>query len=258
MPPPFRPRRLKDFAAKLESFEFRGTRLTGVHVHHTYRPDHKTYRQLGGQTTVAGMHRYHTASLGWSDIAQHESVGPDGLLWSGRSWLRPPASSRGFNGTRQAHPFMFEMIGDFETVADAAHDVPTHYQMTAAIGLCALICNRFQLAPGDTVKFHREMAEKWKSCPGDTIDKDQWINAVENFELDTLTDRHSPVAPDEHRRQSTAYVVRPGDNLWRIAHQHGLSMQQVCDWNDITANHVIHAGDRLQLPPIIRDHHDKT
>ena len=88
MPPPFRSRAVEDVAAELDAFDFGETRLTGVHVHHTYRPDHETFRRLGGRRCVAGMHRYHTGALGWSDIAQHE-IGRAGRLDLVRARLAP-------------------------------------------------------------------------------------------------------------------------------------------------------------------------
>lgn len=252
MPPPFRSRTVDGFAAELDAFDFGETRLTGVHVHHTYRPDHETFRRLGGRRCVAGMHRYHTGALGWSDIAQHESVGPDGSVWSGRGWRRPPASSRGHNGTPRRHPFMFEMIGDFETVEDAAHDRLTADQRNAAVGLCALVCRRFDLAPGDAVKFHRELGEPWKSCPGNLIGKDEWIADVEAWTPASIGDPApggGPAsAPEPGDVPCRRYAVRPGDTLWSIAARHGLTLPQLGEWNDLDPARPIHPGDALRLP----------
>ena len=253
MPPPFRSRTVTAFAAELDAFDLGETRLTGVHVHHTYRPDHEAFERLGGRRCVQGMHRYHTGALGWSDIAQHESVGPDGSIWSGRDWRRPPASSRGHNGTPRRHPFMFEMIGDFETVEDMAHDRPTAAQRDAAVGICALVCRRFGLRPGDAVKFHRELGERWKSCPGNLIGKEEWIADVEAWEPDR-TANGAPAGPApggpagltgvRHRR----YEVRPGDTLWSIAARHGLTLPQLGEWNDLDPARPIHPGAVLRLP----------
>ena len=258
MPPPFRSRTVADFAIELDAFDFGGTRLTGVHVHHTYRPDHETFRRLGGRRCVAGMHRYHTGALGWSDIAQHETVGPDGSVWSGRGWRRPPASSRGHNGTARAHPFMFEMIGDFETVEDEAHDRPTAAQRHAAIGLCALVCRRFGLRPGDAVKFHRELGERWKSCPGNLIGKEEWIADVEAWAPQPASGgplagrpvAGGPVAggPGPFGLSHRLYEVRPGDTLRSIAARHGLTLPQLGEWNDLDPARPIHPGDALALP----------
>lgn len=252
MPPPFRSRTVEVFAAELDAFDFGDVRLTGVHVHPTYRPDHEAFRRLGGQRCVAGMHRYHTGALGWSDIAQHESVGPDGSVWSGRGWRRSPASSRGHNGTARRHPFMFEMIGDFETVEDEAHDRLTVAQRDAAVGLCALVCRRFGLRPGDAVKFHRELGEPWKSCPGNLIGKDEWIADVEAWMPDPSGDPApggGPAsAPEPAGVPGRRYAVRPGDTLWSIAARHGLTLPQLGEWNDLDPARPIHPGDALRLP----------
>ncbi len=255
MSPPFRARSVAAFAAELDAFDFGETRLTGIHVHHTYRPDHETFARLGGRRCVEGMHRYHTGALGWSDIAQHESVGPDGAIWSGRGWRRPPASSRGHNGTPRRHPFMFEMIGDFETVEDRAHDRLTAAQSDAAIGVCALVCRRFGLRPGDAVKFHRELGERWKSCPGNLIGKDAWIADVEAWEPGRVANE-TPAAPDPAGAPGAPhprYTVRPGDTLWSIAGRHGLTMPQLSEWNDLDPAHPIRPGAVLRLPAGARD-----
>lgn len=255
MPPPFRSRTLEDFAVELDAFDFGETRLTGVHVHHTYRPDHDAFRRLGGRRCVQGMHRYHTGALGWSDIAQHETVGPDGSVWSGRGWRRPPASSRGHNGTPRRHPFMFEMIGDFETVEDEAHDRLTGPQRAAAVGICALVCRRFGLRPGDAVKFHRELGEPWKSCPGNLIGKEEWIADVEAWQPEPPTPdgpAHGAPAgaaePGPFGAPRRRYAVRPGDTLWSIAARHGLTPAQLAEWNDLDPARPIHPGDALVLP----------
>ncbi len=251
MPPPFRCRTVGGFAAELDRFDFAATRLTGVHVHHTWRPDHETFRRIGGQRCVAGMHRYHTGALGWSDIAQHETVGPDGSVWSGRDWRRPPASSRGHNGTPRRHPLMFEMIGDFETVEDRVHDRPTARQRHAAIGLCALVCRRFGLRPGDAVKFHRELGERWKSCPGNLIDRDEWIADVEAWDGGRSPDRGGPAAAGAAAAPGAPVrhcEVRPGDTLRTVAARHGLPVAILCDWNDLGPDRPIRPGALLKLP----------
>lgn len=255
MPPPFRARTVEDFAIELDDFDFGETRLTGVHVHHTYRPDHEIFRRLGGRRCVQGMHRYHTAALGWSDIAQHESIGPDGSVWSGRGWRRPPASSRGHNGTPRRHPFMFEMIGDFETVEDEVHDRLTGRQRDAAAGICALVCRRFGLRPGDAVKFHRELGERWKSCPGNLIGKAEWIADVEAWAPDP-TGEWATAGTANARRPGAPhrlYTVRPGDSLWSLAERHGLTLAQLCEWNDLDPARPIHPGDVLALPAAARE-----
>jgi membrane-bound lytic murein transglycosylase D len=43
------------------------------------------------------------------------------------------------------------------------------------------------------------------------------------------------------------YTVRPGDNPYRIARRHRISMDRLLRWNGMTKRSVIHPGDRLYL-----------
>ena len=107
MPRPFIPLTLEQFAERLRTFQF--TRpVSAVHMHHTFRPRKIDYR---GLSTIEGMFQFHTQTNGWSDIAQHLSIAPDGTIWTGRNWNQSPASATGFN----SGAFMFETIGDFDT-----------------------------------------------------------------------------------------------------------------------------------------------
>lgn len=88
---------LRDF---VERFQWRRT-VTEVHLHHTWRPTQQQYR---GPSTIEGMWRHHTQTNGWSDIAQHVSVGPEGAIWLCRNFNWSPASALGFNGNAVAAP----------------------------------------------------------------------------------------------------------------------------------------------------------
>lgn len=170
MPPPFRQITLPQFAALVESFTFT-RRIVEVHMHHTWRPNRSQYQ---GAKTINGMWRHHTAVNGWSDIAQHITIAPDGTIWLGRNWNRSPASSGGFNGTSARGPFMFEIIGDF----DAGHDPFDGPQRDTVIGVIAHVQRRFGLQP-EALRFHNEMSSK--SCPGNAISKADVIAAVRAF-----------------------------------------------------------------------------
>ncbi len=77
---------------------------------------------LMGTTDVAAMlARQHQADLdrGWTDIAPHATVAPDGTIWTGRSWNRPPCSAAGRNGTRVRGPFLINVLspsGDIDLI----------------------------------------------------------------------------------------------------------------------------------------------
>ena len=90
-------------------------KITAVHLHHTWRP---TRAQFRGLASIEAMRNYHIG-LGWDDIAQHLTIDPVGICWTGRNWNLPPASQKGKNGNADAGPFMIEMVGDFDQGQDA-------------------------------------------------------------------------------------------------------------------------------------------
>lgn len=171
MPKPFHELTLDQFADLLSQFAFT-RKVESVHVHHTWRPNHANFAAGPPLRSIEGMFNFHTQTNGWSDIAQHVTIDPRGIIWTGRSWNRPPASSTGFNGTTVAGPFMFEMIGDFDTGKDPF----SNPQKAAAIGVVAHLLERFRL-PASAIKFHHEMTTK--TCPGSGIDKAAFVREVE-------------------------------------------------------------------------------
>jgi hypothetical protein len=167
MPPPFRSLGSAGFADLLGRFVF-SRRIDVVHLHHTWRPNHADYR---GHETIVGMWRYHTRENGWSDIAQHLSIAPDGTLWLGRDWNAAPASATGHNGDSRAGPFMIEMIGDFDVGRDRLQGA----QRAAAIEVIARAQRRFGL-PAEALRFHNQMSGK--TCPGSSLSRAQVVAEV--------------------------------------------------------------------------------
>ena len=159
MPAPFKKVTREQFAELLARFPFQ-RKINAVHMHHTWRPNRSQYR---GHDSIVAMWRYHTQENHWSDIAQHLTIAPDGAIWLGRDWNRPPASASGHNGNAQAGPFMFEMIGDFDDGKDPFDGA----QRATALEVIARVQLRFGL-PAGTLQLHNMMSTK--SCPGTSID----------------------------------------------------------------------------------------
>ena len=169
MPRPFHKLTLEEFIDLLGRFPFEGPRtIDAVHMHHTWRPNHAQYH---GEETIVAMWRFHTEQNGWSDIAQHITVAPDGSIWTGRDWNRPPASAAGHNGSAMSHPFMFEVIGDFDRGKDSFADP----QRQATLDVIAHVQHRFGL-PVESLRFHREMSPK--TCPGNGLSRDEILASV--------------------------------------------------------------------------------
>lgn len=164
MPAPFQRLNIDQFAAVLKTFEFR-RRIASVHMHHTWRPNHAQWK---GHDSMVGMWRFHTQDRGFSDIAQHLTIDPEGLVWTGRNWNSAPASAVGHNGTGLAGPFMFETVGDFDLGRDPLQGV----QRQAVLDVIALLQARFGLAP-ESLMFHNQAAAK--TCPGSSIPYDAFL-----------------------------------------------------------------------------------
>lgn len=166
-----------EFASLARDFPWK-RRVTEVHLHHTWRPRQQDY---SGRKNIEAMWRHHTERNGWSDIAQHVSIAPDGAIWIGRNFNWAPASAAGFNGNSTAGPFMIEMIGDF----DVGRETPTPRQKQATLTVIKAVQDKFGLKP-EQLRFHNEMSKK--SCPGETQDKKAWIAEIAGFKPRTTTD----------------------------------------------------------------------
>lgn len=171
MPPPFQRLTTSQFVALLQSAQPTLTRrIAAVHLHHTWRP---TQSQFKGLATIEAMHHFHVRANGWNDIAQHLTIDPQGLSWTGRNWNRPPASQAGKNGTSAAGPFMIEIVGDF----DIGRDVLGGDQRTAVVGVVAAILSTCGLTAAD-VLFHNELGSP-KTCPGTSVVKGELRDQIQ-------------------------------------------------------------------------------
>lgn len=164
------PLSISQFREAVKQFGWRRS-VNEVHLHHTWQPNHKTWK---GAASVRGMRNYHKG-LGWIDIAQHVTIGPDGSIWIGRNWNFPPASNGrpNRNGNRQLGPFMIETVGNF----DKGNDVLEGPQLRAVLAVIGIIMDHFHLETYPALRFHRQLGSP-KTCPGTSIDYDHMVNLV--------------------------------------------------------------------------------
>jgi len=180
MPAPFKQITREQFAELINAFDFK-RKINGVHMHHTFRPNHSQYDKNDGHKAILGMYLHHTKVNKWQDIAQHITIAPDGTIWLGRNWNLPPASAAGHNGNKDVGPFMFEIIGDF----NRGHDRLEGEQRKTVIDVIARVQRRWGLAP-ETLRFHNSMSTK--SCPGTSFTYDAVVGEVR--------ERHSQLAQE--------------------------------------------------------------
>lgn len=140
-----------------------------LHIHHTWRPNYEIYASRpDGVYWNQAMTNFHINAKGWSDIAQHVTLLPDGRFATGRNFGMNPASITGYN----TGAFAVEMIGDFDT----GNDVLEGKQRESIIGLAKFFDSR-----GKYVRFHRENAAK--TCPGTSINKVEFMNEVKGVNV---------------------------------------------------------------------------
>ncbi|MCL2188821.1 MAG: LysM peptidoglycan-binding domain-containing protein [Defluviitaleaceae bacterium] len=58
------------------------------------------------------------------------------------------------------------------------------------------------------------------------------------------------LAPFALNVQGEVVIVQEGDVLWRIAHNHGLTYQELADYNNLTNPHFIRVGQELHIPAL--------
>lgn len=173
MPPPFQDLDPEEFRRLLVRFPFERT-VTSVHLHHSGYLRRVDWR---GYETLRAIWYTHTLQQGWSDIAQHLTIAPDGTLWTGRDWNRPPCSCPqqnrdDENGSSRDGPFMITLIGDFNRGGDTFEGKQFEY----AIEVIARLQQKFGFND-DYLRFHRDL-DSTKKCPGESIDRSQLMTAL--------------------------------------------------------------------------------
>ena len=149
--------------------KFNWTRsVTKLHPHHTYKPKKADYNGNNGARLNQNMRNYHINTRGFSDIAQHLTLLPDGLWVVGRDWNRIPASMTGNN----SGAFMVEMVGDFHS----GHESLEGKQLAAILDW-VVFCMDFFKVPESGIHFHREYSAT--ACPGSSIEKSWFLEQVQ-------------------------------------------------------------------------------
>ena len=128
------------------------------HIHHTWKPSHKDFNGNNHLQLQRSMRNYHVNTNGWSDIAQHISIMPDGKIVTGRSFGKAPASMTGYN----TGAFMVENIGNFDIGNDSLYGK----QKETLLKLTKYFIDRLG---ENKIIFHRERSGK--TCPGTGINK---------------------------------------------------------------------------------------
>lgn len=178
----FHPLSVREFEDLLDAWAPR-RRIETVHIHCTDQPRHANFRGLPSMQAMRLAH----LGRGMVDIAQHLTIAPDGVLWTGRPFDMIPASARGHNGTAAIGPFMIEIVGLFEKRGGIAADPFDGDQKRATYAAVCAVLRKFGLDEG-ALRFHRDFAGTNKTCPGKNLDlKDFQADIRAQLEPSTAT-----------------------------------------------------------------------
>lgn len=127
-----------------------------IQLHHTYSPSYKQFTGNNHTQLQTGMRNHHIKNNGWSDIGQHFTIFPDGVIMAGRSMEKIPAGIKGAN----TGAICIECLGNFDKGGDAM----TELQKNAIVSAVKILLEKFKLKAQDSVIYHG-----WWSSSGTNI-----------------------------------------------------------------------------------------
>lgn len=156
----------KDYIAKLKV----SRSIKRIQLHHTWSPNYTHFNGKNHITLQKNMKNYHVNSCGWSDIAQHFTIFPDGKIVTGRDLDSSPAGIYGAN----TGGICIECIGNF----DKGGDKMTDAQKNSIAGVSRILLDRFNLNSNTGITYHAwwgsggshlgtyVAGKSQKTCPG--------------------------------------------------------------------------------------------
>ena len=167
----FRPLSPAAFKDEVEHFVW-SRRVWRLDLHHSVVPSINSY---DGLASIEAIRRNDIERRGWEDIAQHVSVAPDGVIWTGRDWNKTPASiGRHMN----LGVFMVEAIGNF----DIGKDRLEGKQLSSVLTIIDVVQRRFDL-PVQALLFHRDVPQAEDTSPGSSVTKTAILQSVRALRL---------------------------------------------------------------------------
>lgn len=160
------------FIEQLHSFSWK-RHVWRVDLHHSVVP---TIAEYEGVSSIEGIWRNDLERRGWEDIAQHVTIAPDGMIWTGRDWNKTPAS---IGRRMNLGVFMVEAIGNFDTGRDKLQGA----QLDSVLIVIDSVQRRFDL-PVQSLLFHRDVPQADNTSPGSSVDKCEILRSVRAIRQD--------------------------------------------------------------------------
>ena len=217
-----------------------------LQLHHTYQPSYANFYKSNGShedelTRQYNIKSFHVNTNGWSDIAQHFLICPNGKIVTGRDLNKTPIGIKGFN----TNSVCIEIYGNF----DKGKDVMTKEQKEAVIACYGELCKKFNITPStNTIRCHAwftaggtylgdyNAGRSAKTCPGTNfMGIGNTKSAITNSFIpkvkayingQTVTSTPTPTQPTQQPTASTTnsgkYIVRYLQNVLNAQYGAGL------------------------------------
>ena len=141
---------IDEFESYIKNLKIR-RKIDGLQVHHMALPNYACFYKSKGTTEDELVRTinldYYGKSKGWSCIAQHFNIFPNGKITTGRDINKTPVGITGWNTNK----ICIEIYGDF----DKNKDVMKVEQKEAVIAVYAILCEKLNLTPStSTIRAH--------------------------------------------------------------------------------------------------------
>lgn len=146
-------------------------KINRLQVHHMGMPDYSCWKTDEHFRRQNNIKSFHKNTNGWSDIAQHFSIFPDGKIMTGRNLNLSPVGITGWN----TGAICVEIYGNF----DKGKDIMTAEQRESVLAFYSIACKVFNLPVNSThIKPHAwftsggtclgtyKAGQSRKTCPG--------------------------------------------------------------------------------------------
>ena len=237
-------------------------KINGLQVHHMALPNYACFYKGKGVTEDELVRTinldYYGKSKGWSCIAQHFNIFPNGKITTGRDINKTPVGITGWN----ANKICIEIYGDF----DKNKDVMKDEQREAVIAVYAILCEKLNLTPStSTIRAHAWFTsggtylgdyykgKSRKTCPGTNFmgfgnSRRAFVNNFYPLIKDYMSNRSVSKDEKEEVKESNKekYIVRYLQSTLNKVYKCNLVVDGIYGkaTKDVVKKHYLKMGDK--------------
>ena len=204
-------------------------KVNGLQVHHMALPNYDCFYKSNGNTEdeltrTINLNSY-GKSMGWTCIAQHFSIFPNGKITTGRDINKTPVGITGWNTNK----ICIEIYGDF----DKNKDTMKVSQKEAVIAVYGILCEKLNLTPStSTIRPHAwftssgtylgdySASKSRKTCPGTNFmgfgnSKSAFVNNFYPLIKNYMSNRSIPKEQPKEGKYIVRYLQTTLNNVYK-------------------------------------------